>query len=221
MEDRAVVLAQPDRAVGGQLGCAQVALLVLDDRQLANAFEERGFVARALVETALDALGRLGAAGLEDPVDELAATDRVDRRDQARGQAVVVRRERAAGRSGCHVIQVARPADAMALGPPRDEPVDLEEPELLEDAGPACSDERRQLVRGAGAVRSQRQDQLPAERRRMAIRVVMGLPAAAAAAWCCAGSESFGCGESRLGPSITGEASRGSPKPLAPGRHSI
>ena len=146
VEDRAVVLAQPDRAVRRELGRAQVALLVLDDRQLADALEERRVAARALLEPALDALGRLGAPGLEDPVDELAPADRVDRRDQAGGQAVVVRREELLGVLG-DVVQVARPADAVAFGPARDEAVGLEESELLEDAGPACSDERRQLIR--------------------------------------------------------------------------
>jgi hypothetical protein len=90
MEDRTVVLAQTDRAVGAEGHVGEIALVGLDDRQLADAVDQRGVLA--------DAIGHLFA----DPVTELAssrgvivrssivAADRLDG-GQARSQRVAVR----------------------------------------------------------------------------------------------------------------------------------
>jgi hypothetical protein len=99
VEDRAVVLAQPDRAVGRQLRGTQVALLVLDHGQLADPFEERRVGTGVVIEAALDSFGGLRSARLEDTFEEVLAADRVDRRDQPARQAVVVGREQLLGSS--------------------------------------------------------------------------------------------------------------------------
>ena len=116
----------------------------------------------------LHAGDELAPPRLEDLVDEGVAADHADRGEQTRGEPVVVRRERDLG-VGRDVVQVARPADAVADGPAVDEPGRLERAELLEDAGPARAEARRRAVRarsgrrgGARTRMSRRSDEVPA-----------------------------------------------------------
>ena len=88
-------------------------------------------------------------------LEQVVAADRLDRREQAGRQAVVVGREEVLGVGG-DVVQVARPADAVADGLAADEVGRLERPELLEDAGPAGAEPRRELVGRARAADPER-----------------------------------------------------------------
>ena len=148
VEDRAVVLAQPDRAIGRQLR-GQVALLVLDHGERPNPVEERRLGRRrsSSWRRIRSAVWRRRAAKICS-IRSVAA-HRLDGREQARGEAVVVGREELLGVGG-DVVQVARPADAVAHGPARDECVRLERAELLEDARPAGAEGRREVVRRGG-----------------------------------------------------------------------
>ena len=107
--DRAVVLAQPDRAVGIDRRLGEIALLGLDDRELADPVLERRAVRRSLGELVADAVAELAPARGEDLLEQLVATDRADRREQAGGQRVVGRGEEVLG-VGRDVVQVPRPA---------------------------------------------------------------------------------------------------------------
>ena len=121
LEDRAVVLAEPDRAVAVDHRARQVALLVLDDGELADAVLERRVGRQPLAEPVLHLLARSGRRRASKTcVDEGVAADRADRGEQTRREPVVVRRERVLG-VGRDVVQVARPADAVADGPAVDE----------------------------------------------------------------------------------------------------
>ena len=142
----------------------QVALLVLDDRELADAVLERRVGGQPLAEAVLHLLGDEPAPGVEDLVDEGVAADHADRGEQTRGEPVVVRRERDLG-VGRDVVQVARPADAVADGPAVDEPRRLERAELLEDPGPARAEARGKLFGGGCAVAAELHEDVPAERR--------------------------------------------------------
>ena len=163
-EDRAVALLEPDRPVAVDHRARQVALLVLDDRELADAVLERRVGRQPLAEAVLHLLGDQPAPGVEDLVDEGVAADHADRGEQTRGEPVVVRRERDLG-VGRDVVQVARPADAVADGPAVDEPRRLERAELLEDAGPARAEARGELFGRGCAVAAELDEDVPAERR--------------------------------------------------------
>ena len=65
----------------------QIALLVLDDRELARLVDERGIGRQALVEALAEPLAGQPAALLEDLVDEVLAADRADGGEQARWPA--------------------------------------------------------------------------------------------------------------------------------------
>ena len=84
-------------------------------------------------------------AGLEDLLDQIATTDRLDRGEETRSQTVVIGRKKILGVGG-DVIEVARAADAVALGPSLHEVRFLQCPELLENAGSACPKGSRELV---------------------------------------------------------------------------
>ena len=88
------------------------------------------------VEAGLDLVGDQLPADREDPSDELVSADGPDGRQETRRERVVVRRKGDL-RVGGHVVEMPRPADAVADGPPIDEARGLEGAELLEDAGPA------------------------------------------------------------------------------------
>ena len=100
----------------------------------------------------------------EDLFEEVVATDRADRRQEARGQRVVVRREEVLG-VGRDVVQVTRPADAVADRLATDELGRLERPELLEDPGPARTQALGQLVGRARAVESKAKQQVASQAR--------------------------------------------------------
>ena len=119
-------------------------------------------------EPVLHLLGDQPAPGVEDLVDEVVAADRADRGEQTRREPVVVRRERDLG-VGRDVVQVARPADAVADGPAVDEPRRLERAELLEDARSGSRRGAWQAVRArlaplrrSSTRMSRRSDEVPA-----------------------------------------------------------
>jgi hypothetical protein len=147
VEDRAVVLAQPDRAVRIDLGVRQVPELVLDDGQLAHSLDERSRGPDPIVELPTHAVADLPSARLEDLLDQRVAADRADRGEQSRRKPVVVRRKQLLGVGG-DVVEVAWPADPVADRLLAHEVGVLERAELLEDAGPAGPDRCRELVRG-------------------------------------------------------------------------
>ena len=132
--DRAVVLAEPDRAVGVDLAVGEVALLVLDDGELADPLDERRVrPADALVIRSRTRSPIWRRRASKTSLDQVVAADRADRREQPGRQPVVVRREEVLGVGG-DVVQVARPADAVADRLAADEVGGLERAELLEDA---------------------------------------------------------------------------------------
>ena len=160
--DGAVVLAQPDRAVGAEGRVRQVALVVLDDGQLADPIEERRIRADPLGHAVADPIAELAPSRREDLLEEVVAADRLDRGQQPGREGVVVRREEVLGVGG-HVVQVARPADAVTDGLAADEAGRLERPELLEDAGPAGAEALGELVGRARAVEAEAEQDLATE----------------------------------------------------------
>ena len=162
--DGAVVLAQPDRAVGAERGVGEVALVALDDGQLANPIEERRLGGHAFGHLLADPVAELAPPRGEDLVEQIVPADRLDGGQQAGRQGVVVGREEVLGIGG-DVVQVARPADAVADRLAADEAGRLERPKLLEHAGPAGADPFGELVRGAGSVESKAQQQVAAQAR--------------------------------------------------------
>ena len=114
-----------------------------------------------------DAIAQLAAACREDLLEEVVAADGLDGGQQARRERVVVRREEVLGVRG-DVVQVARPADAVADGLAADEVRRLERAQLLEDAGPARAESVGQLVRRARAVEPEPEEQVAAESGRTA-----------------------------------------------------
>ena len=93
-----------------------------------------------------DPVAELAPPRGEDLVEQIVPADRLDGGQQAGRQGVVVRREEVLGIGG-HVVQVARPADAVADRLAADEAGRLERPKLLEHAGPAGADPFGELVR--------------------------------------------------------------------------
>ena len=162
--DGAVVLAQPDRAVGAERGVGEVALVGLDDGELADPIDERRLGGHPFGHLLADPVAELAPPRGEDLVEEVVAADRLDGGQQTGRQRVVVGREEVLGVGG-DVVQVARPADAVADGLAADEVGGLERPELLEDAGPAGADPFGELVRRAGSVESKAEQQVAAQAR--------------------------------------------------------
>ena len=144
--DGAVVLAQPDGAVGAERGVGQITLIALDDGQLADPVEQRRLGGNPLGHLLADPVAELAPSRREDLLQEVVPADRRDRGQQTSRQAVVVGREEVLG-FGRDVVQVARPADAVADGLTADQVGSLQRPELLEDAGPAGADPFGELVR--------------------------------------------------------------------------
>ena len=140
----------------------EVALLVLDDRQLARPVDEARLRRQAIGHALPDPVAGHPPALVEDAVDELLAADRPDRRQQAAGETVVVGREEVLGRVG-DVVHVARPADAVADGLAADEPGGLERVELLEDAGPAHAEPGGEVLGRARPVVPQAEQQRPSQ----------------------------------------------------------
>ena len=164
-EDRAVALLEPDHPVRADHRRREVALLVLDDRELADPVLERRVLRQPLSEAVLHLLGDEPPARVEDLGHEVVAADHAHRGHQARGEAVVVRREGDLGVRR-HVVEVARPADPVADRPAVDEPGGLERSELLEDARPAGSQPGRELLgRGRAGAAQLDQDVAPERRR--------------------------------------------------------
>ena len=106
---------------------------------------------QALVEPAPYLVCDQLPAHREDAGNKFVAADRPDRRQQARRERVVVR-GKGDLRIRRHVVEMARPPDAVADRPSVDEARRLEGAELLEDAGPACAEGGRQLLGRARAV---------------------------------------------------------------------
>ena len=109
----------------------------------------------------------LATSSHEDLLDEGFAAHGVDRRQEARGQAAVVRREELL-RLRRDVVEVARPADAVTDRLTAHESRGLEGPELLQDTGPTRADGGRELVRRRRTVASQADEDLAAKRARRA-----------------------------------------------------
>ena len=81
--------------------------------QLADPLEERRVGRHALGKLVAHPVAKLAAPRGEDLLEELVATDRADGREQPGGQRVVRRREEVLGVRR-DVVEVARPADAVA-----------------------------------------------------------------------------------------------------------
>ena len=160
-------------AVGAEDRVGEVALVGLDDRQLAHPIEQRRVAVDAVGHLLADPVTELAPSRGEDLVEQVVATDSLDRGEEARGQGVVVRREEVL-RVGRDVVQVARPADAVADGLAGDEVGGLERAELLEHAGPAGPDPPGQLVGRARAVEPQAEQQLATQAGRAAGRSSAG-----------------------------------------------
>ena len=95
----------------------------------------------ALGHLLADPVAELAPAGGEDLLEQVVAADGLDRGQQPGREGVVVGREEVL-RVGRDVVQVARPADAVADRLAADEVGRLERPELLEDAGPRLAPRR-------------------------------------------------------------------------------
>ena len=106
---------KPDRAVGAEGHVGEIALVGLDDRQLADAVDQRRILADPIGHLLADPVTELASTRGEHLVEQVVAADRLDGGQQARGQRVVVRREQVLG-LGRDVVQVARPADAVTHG---------------------------------------------------------------------------------------------------------
>jgi uncharacterized protein YjiS (DUF1127 family) len=124
-KDRAVALAEADRAVRVDRRVRQVALLILDDRQLADLGLERGIGWESLVEPGPDLVGDQLAPDGEDPGDELIPADRPDRSEETGRERVIVRGKGDLGVRG-HVVQMTRAANTVADRPSVDEACRLE-----------------------------------------------------------------------------------------------
>jgi hypothetical protein len=153
---------EADRAVGVDCRVGQVALLVLDDRELADPRLERGVEGQALRETAPNLVRQQLAPDVEDLAEELVPTDGVDRGNQPGRQRVVVRRKGDL-RAGRDVVEVSWPADSVANRPPIHETGRLERAELLEHAGPTRAEGRREVLRRAGTLTTELNEDVPAK----------------------------------------------------------
>ena len=92
--DRAVVLAQPERAVVGDDGLGEVARLVLEHGEEADPFGEGRILGQLLRHPPPDPVADLAAPRREDLLDEIVTADGLDRLDQPGGEAAVVGRGR-------------------------------------------------------------------------------------------------------------------------------
>ena len=119
--DRAVALDEADHAVGADERLREIALLVLDDGELARTIDERRVGRQSIGQPLAHAVEGAPSSFLEHAVDQGVAADRVDGREQPAGQGVVVGREEVLGGIG-HVVDVARPADTVADRLAADEP---------------------------------------------------------------------------------------------------
>ena len=151
--DGAVALDQADDAVGADDRFGEVALLVLDDGQLAGSIEQRGVRPGAC---------RRGDGGADR--GSAGAVPRRLRRSGARRQASGSRpaghwpaRRSWSGRgpaaAGRDVVHVAWPAHAMADRLARDEPGGLQRVELLQDARSETARGRRPTARASSGRR--------------------------------------------------------------------
>ena len=164
----------------------EIALLVLDDRQLPCPIDQARLRGQAIRHPLPDPVARHPPALLEDAVHELLAADRPDRGQQAAGEPVVVGREEVLGGVG-HVVHVARPPDAVADGLAADEARGLERMELLQDPGPAHAETRGEVLGRARSVVAQAEQQRPsqaggASRRRRPV-TAPGRPGSATEGW--------------------------------------
>ena len=75
----------------------EIALVGLDDRQLADPVDQRRIRRDALGHLLADPVTELAPAGREDLVEQVVAADRLDGGQQPGGQGVVVRREEVLG----------------------------------------------------------------------------------------------------------------------------
>lgn len=155
--DGAVVFAEAELSVGTLVNLAEVALLVLDHRQLANPFGQGSPLPHPGGDPPPEAIGQLAAADGEHLVDELGATRLLQCRDETGGQPVVVGGKEGLSLSG-DVVDVTGSAHAVADGGPGDETGALQSPELLENARPTRSQEGGQLVGGRRAVAAEAQE---------------------------------------------------------------
>ena len=145
VEDRAVVLAQADRAVGPDGHVGEIALVGLDDRKLADAVDQRCILVDPIGHLLADAITELASTRREHLVDEVVAADRLDRGQQARGKRVVVRGEQVLG-VGRDVVQMSWPTHAVTHGLAGDEVGRLEGTQLLEHARAAGAEAFGELI---------------------------------------------------------------------------
>ena len=163
VEDRAVVLAQPDRAVGDRGSRRRdspgrawmTASSRTRSRSGASGATRSAICSRTRSPSWRRRAAKTWSSRSSPPTASMAASRPAARR-------VVVRREEVLG-VGRDVVQVARPADAVAHGLAADEVGGLERPELLEDARPAGADPLGELVGRARAVESEAEQQVAAQ----------------------------------------------------------
>ncbi len=109
-----------------------------------------------------DANAQLAPPSREDLVEQVLASNGLDRRQQAGGKGVVIRREELLG-GRCDVVQVAWAPNAMADGLATDQLGGFQRTQLLEHPGPARADPIGQLVRRARPVEAQAQEEVAAK----------------------------------------------------------
>src|SRR4029077_3952558 len=131
--DGTVPFYEADDAVGPDDGLGEVALLVLNDGELAGTIEDRRPVRWALGHPLSNSFSRHPTPFVEDVVDEPVPTDGADPGQGAVREAIVVRGEQVLGRLG-HVVEVSRSPDSMPLSLSTDQSGRLQRTELLEDA---------------------------------------------------------------------------------------
>jgi hypothetical protein len=124
------VFVKADGAVFVETRPTQVAVFVLVGRHFTDSFPQRGSGRQSLLEAARDPGPDQLATGLEDITDQRFAPDRTDsREDRLRERPVVGREELLSGHR--EVVDVARPADAMAAQAAADQSCSLEGSKLL------------------------------------------------------------------------------------------
>ncbi len=162
VEDRAVVLLEADRPVLIEPGIGQVALLALDDGELQDTIDQWSPVALMPGHAFADPNPKLAPSSREYLLEQVLTTDRLDGREEARGEGVVIRREQLLG-GRCHVVEVAWAAHAVANRLAADQLGCLQRAQLLEHPGPARADALGQLVGRTRPVETQTQEEVAAK----------------------------------------------------------
>ncbi len=152
------MLAKFDGSIRTGKAFGEITLGCLELRQAADSLLDRGVRRDPLGQLDPDPVAELPPASREHLLDQLVTTHGPDGRQQATGQGVVGGREQVLGVRR-DVVQVTGPADTVAHGLAADELGVLERPKLLQDASPAGPEASGKLIRRAGSVLAQADEQ--------------------------------------------------------------